>query len=355
MHKMDLGTVLGDFFDICNKIAKLSEQKIKSVLLKNPINSHLAAYEKLYEKTKPEEHIDFFLPVFVKNRFNILADRSDKWLLDGDISIQFNEGSKLANPKYRIHVSALYKKACDLRSLAKDQGKPLVKMSKDVDPSSIFPEIKYPDMFIFYLYRVFTKMLEIRQGENALPKGVEKDSIEKLTIITTKFETHLGLSQQGPGAPAPTQQQPLIPTELVAGLGDSLGSIFQTVQKIADRSGATRAPGGQMPSANQLSDLVTGFFTNPKLNNVFKSVANAVGDAQGPQEAINRALKQINNDDVVGSITGILSDTMGTVSQEPEPAQTQRDLLEFDASPATVTDMPSDVSTAPNDEPTYDQ
>ena len=162
-----------DLFDVCQNILTASDARSISSK-KNPFRTRLEKYINTYKKSDPEEHVIYFERVYEGNqRFILLGPQRDVWLTDGDIVISYGEDCGLKTD-FKMHLSVIYKKACELREEIEEE-------EKGLPNSAPRKEVLYPDQFLRCLYRIFR---EINTSENDRKKlAVHIDTLNQKTGV----------------------------------------------------------------------------------------------------------------------------------------------------------------------------
>ena len=166
------------------------------VVMLRPEEAYLNRYERIYAKTKPEEHAVYFETLYNKHKRSILAtlrpgykedfpefsDIDDKWLIVGDLVIQYGSGTAAAAScgDIRIMLSEIYKIACDLQTTANNtyQGMGLAPAEWPQDLNLIRPHI-----ILLHLMRIFYYLIDTKDKKDI---GKIVSFLEDLLGMTTR-------------------------------------------------------------------------------------------------------------------------------------------------------------------------
>lgn len=323
---MALQDLISDFTVIIEKIFSLQEKK--QVALANILRDHYNNYKIMLQKISPEDHSDFFLSPFKKNRLSILADKSDSWIREGPVYIQWNEGVKNCNPKYKINLSGIYNTALRLAKDAKESFSQLVGKEK-LSIEQMYPEVRFPDLLLYHYYKlVHYYMKQLVEGPKGIQNNSEQKDLDSLSSIIIRFEQHLGMkkesasnsNQSGTGA-----SQPI--SDIVTGL--PFGEIMNEAAKLMQTSDIKFPENTKLPSSQEFSGMIQGLFNNPQIQNFVNGLFKSIEGARTPQEAFS---KVINSKDMAQIITPPPIETQVTEIKSETKSETEENvsLVQFD-------------------------
>ncbi len=304
---MSLSDLINEFTTIVDEIFRIHEKK--SVVINNIMHEHYKNYKIMLSKINAEEHAEFFLSPFKKNKFAILADKSDAWIRDGQAVIQFNEGAKKVNPKFRIHLSNVYNVALKLAKEAKEAFSQMIGGKMSIE--ELYPEIKFPDMLLYSYYKLIKYYL-------TGPTGNDQKDLDTLSGIIAKYEQHLGIHEtkeksgkqeedsdpkgreQGRTGSSPPDYSGVINT-------DSIGKMFSMATNAMQQSGIKLPDNVKLPSGDEFSSILNGIFTNPQVQSVFNGLMKSMEGAKSPQEALSKAAQNLASKDLTSLASSITS------------------------------------------------
>ena len=310
---MSLDELLSDFVNVIEKIFELQEKKS---IKKNPLKEKFQNYQKCLSRVDISEHSDFFLSPFRKNRLPILLDKSDNWIRDGTVHIQFNEGSTKENPKYRIMLSSIYKNALNIAKEARNEFESLMGKEK-LSLTETYPQVKYPDLLLYAYYRIVHHFLKLESESSEIKPCKEgKTDVEKLTDIIQKYETHLGIKKGPTGNSAGT---PGAPGNSVSDILNSpaLGNLFNTGIELMKQNGMAPPSDFKPPSGEEISNMINGFLGNPKIKGFISTMMETMQNSKTPDQLLTGLQNKLGKE-------GLLQDLMSSVSSSSQP-QKQND------------------------------
>lgn len=174
------------------KTIELSDSFALKLGRPNSLLTSLKKYINIYEGTKPCEHFEYFEALFNKNKLGVLNTmRSDRWLRDGKVVVRWGDGIPDTSQHKCIMLSAIYKKACDLRDDIEGNG--------DKDCSDRMETI-LPDILLLHLFRMMAVSVQNEEDKEKLAKIVK----EMETILSTEPTEDISLTPstfQNPMAP----------------------------------------------------------------------------------------------------------------------------------------------------------
>lgn len=256
MEEKDLSTFdicVHGLFDTCKELMNLSEKrKLKLDNRKNGILEHLKKYINIYGKTQPEEHTDYFLKVFERNKKAILlGPQRDNWLLEGSVSITFG-GEENIKSNYIIHLSSIYVTAIRIRDeiIEELNGFPDTKNST---------EVLYPFKIMLSLYKIFHELIESPNDKN-------------------KIKTHISYLEEKIGVKKQSSN--------VGGMSELLDMAAGAAEKLT----GTKIPRDKIPQASELQDLFGGLANDPKAKNMLGGFMEKIQKGEGLGEIVNTVL-----------------------------------------------------------------
>lgn len=349
---MALQDLISDFTAIIEKVFSLQEKK--QVALVNILRDHYNNYKIMLQKVSPEDHADFFLSPFKKNKIPILADKSDSWIRDNPVHIQWNEGAKNCNPKYRINLSGIYNTSLRLAKDAKEAFSQLVGKEK-LSIEQMYPEVRFPDLLLYHYYKLvhyyLKQSLDGPKGSQATP---EQKDLDSLSSVISKFEQHLGFKKENstsndkPNTSQNSGTGTSGPMQPVAEALSSfpIGEIFSGATKVMQQSGIKLPENVKLPSTEEFSGMLQGLFNNPQVQNLFNGLMKSMEGARTPQEALSKVTSGISGQDMTGLINSMSGAvTESSVSESQSEAQSD---VKFDNSSSEKTESKTETEDSEN-------
>lgn len=271
-----------NIFDISIKIL---EEKSRRTNGTNPILRCLRRYISVYSITPREMHVQYFRELFENNANNLLNFFEDEyWLAKQDISIRCGQESndtKISerSEKRKFQISEIYKISCEMRDsvIQSTKGLPEEHQLKS-------PELKFPDLFLLYLYRVLRECIS------------NQEDIYDLTEIINVLEEDCGITIGG----QTVQQNSVNPFEGILNIGKTLlGGLSGQNGSNNLMNGLTNGLGdgsnGQMFFEN-ITKTLSPLLQNEGIQNLTKEIApNLQGDNINIAESMGKFLSMVQN------------------------------------------------------------
>lgn len=338
---MSLNESFDNFFTACRQILTSYREKNIKIINRDIISDYFGKYEKVVAKTLAREHSKFFLAAFERNRTDILADKSDKWLRTGNVYIQFNEGAEEVNPKFKINLSNIYSRAVELRNKAETDFKSMNITGKDI--SMIFPEVAYADLLIYrfltLIYDFIQYNVDIAKEEVKVLGKPSDESFSKyipdakdLKVIITKMENHMSDNKVGGMIKLP---QSVLTNSRAAQNNNPLanldfGTLFKTMASgLGDKSGG-----------NNIGNLVSKFAENSKVKDLMNNIGESLSGNKEPGEVIASIAST-----VMSKAPAVLEEVQKEMATMPSPIPPPEDNLVIVEDKGTQTEDISEVIT----------
>ena len=257
----------------------------KDKYLKNPVKVYLRKYKRIYDKTLPSEHFDYFLSVYERNRTGVLNGlKSDNWLQQGHdnkgIVIQFGEGIPDIAKDKRIMLSVIYRKACDLR----DEAEARLEGLPDDACQEEFDLIR-AEAIQLHLYRIFHLLCDDVKDKDKL-RDIVEDLEDNLGVVeTTKVENNAAPNMAG------------------------LGSIFNIATEALGKAGIKPPDGTSPPNAQDINKVLGTVFNNPDTTNTISGIFSKPSGCQAIGEALSTVVTELNSPQVKEAIAGSIQNT----------------------------------------------
>lgn len=256
----------------------------------NAIMNCLTKYEQVYKHTEPDEHYDYFINLYRRNRLvalNIL--QNDKWLVDGSHIIQYGEGVTGVSKQNRIMLTAIYRKAVELRDAAE---KRLDEMAALGGETTEEPDLNRPEIILLHLYRILALLIE----------GEDKS---KLCSIVDQLEVRLQI-KEGESAPQSS------------GNG-GLGGLFDIATNMLGKMGIQTPQGMPPPNEQEFGNVLNTVFNNPQTQTTITSIFAKMQGCTDINQAVTTMLGELNNKELTEAITGSISTTANTAISQALP------------------------------------
>lgn len=237
----------------------------------SPVSKYLKNYIKVYNITKPEEHIPLFSKVYNENKLAINRSiKSLSWIVDDEVTVRFGDDKE--SRKYSIMLSAIYRACKEISQAFEDRIKKLPEKLK-VKETSSGEEMKYPHRFQLMLYRIFREVAEERD------QTVLTERIRELEEIT------------GDVSETPT-------VDLLGGGG--LDGIVKMVSGLLQNNGqGLKLPEGiKFPSGDEIGQALSGIVNSEST----QSLLNSVGGGGEIKETLNKVLTNENTKTLISDV-----------------------------------------------------
>ena len=221
------GTIVIQLLELCGEV-QAANDSAKALTRPNPVTRALKKYLAYFNKTSPEEHIEYFQEVYRKFRVSLLEKSdSDYWIDKCKISIRYGE------TEGEVKLSNIY-------HTAKSRAKDVADTREGLDVEEISVEEDRPLYIRLYMYRIFLQILH----------DDFKADTDKLKTAIASFEKDLDVK---PGGKAPTRDFSSIPFlgETIKKLGVNLpegtmDAVFKTAGDIFNNPATAEKIGLQL-------------------------------------------------------------------------------------------------------------
>ncbi len=286
---MPLNESFNNFFTICRLILSTYRDKNIKIINRDIIAECFTAYDKTVAKTLPKDHSKYFLAAFDRNRIDILADKSNEWIKNGNVYIQLNEGTDNMKTKFRIHLSNIYNRACELTEKANKEFASLPLNSKH-DISNLYPEVAYVDLLLYRFLCLIHDFMEynvdvLKEEIKALGKSSDENlthylsEMKDIKLLISKYAKHMSVNNVKSMVKAPevTSTSKTENNNPMAGLQNlDLSALIKTI---------TSGMGGKNGGAN-IANAVSKITENPKVKSLIQDTMNTFNNSKDAQEAL---------------------------------------------------------------------
>jgi len=293
-------------FDVSVKILE-EKTKRSSSNMTNPLLRSLRRYISVYTITDKEMHFTYFDDLFHSHADDFLNFFEDEyWLSKQDLSIRCGQESNdpqiiERSEKRKFNLSEIYSIACQIRENSIESLKGLPQQEHEN------PEMKYPDFFLLYLYRIFELC------------ATDENDKQELREIIHVLEEDCGITIAG--QQVPKHNNPLegilgMAKNLFSGLNGSTGTNIDTTTIFPDISKTI----GTVFQHENIKKLTEEMAPAVQGENVAESMGKFFNLIQNP-DFIDKALKNI--------ISAVPAETMDTLTKSAQVISEQgQDLLQ---------------------------
>jgi len=296
----------------------LEKEKTKILKGKNPILVSLNKYQKVLERTLPEEHEEYFLKVYKRYRIPILSNKNDRWLRKSQIKITYDD------TKIRILLSAIYNVACNL---ADESEKRLEGFPDDAYEECM--DLIRKDIILLHLYRVFREF------------APEKDQ-EQLSSIIREYEEVLGLEPDNSvSTSSKATSAPENPMGALSSLMNNLVSGLSQTAKDNDISPEEMPDFGKMVS----SVLENGAIKNAVQALMGSMAEGGVGVGEEGPASFDTVIKGVANSLTSPDFKDTMAKTMASLQEPTEGPKGEE--APIDTTPHTSPNGPASLEPPP--------
>ena len=237
----------------------------------------LNRYFEIYKQMDPSEHYIYFENLLQRHKLSILDSlNNDDWLKN-DIVIQFGEHIKGFNKKcenIKIMLSEIYICACFLRSSAE---KTLSDLSSDLSKSNV--DLIRPSIILLHLMRIFYILCD------------EEQLKPSLGIIVTQLENDLNIKNKTIPIPQTNLLSNFNPADAIS----LITSMFSSATSALKSSGVELPDDFQLPSNEQMSQVLTNVLENEGTKNILNTLSNSLKSKQDVGSTIQSLLASVND------------------------------------------------------------
>lgn len=273
----DSSELLQDFYDISAKILDEHATKIK-ISTNSIVQDRLSAYQKASRENQLIEHRNLFLEVFKTYRTHILSDKSDKWLLDGEISIQWvplKKREKESKKKEQLNISVIYKRSTEICNACTDKFKKIPKV-EGLNIADFHPESRFVNTFLVKLYSIFEFFLS--HDDLGTPLSSDTDDLIKLRKVIKKYQD---LSPKSQAVTTTSSGKEEVSTQT------------QTSQS---------APAANPLAGFDLGKMLGSLMQNSSIKNIMGSLEGIVSSNDSPQEKMQKAFARFADPELFKSV-----------------------------------------------------
>lgn len=248
------------------------------------MRSALTKYINIYEKTKPEEHHDYFRNLFVKNKVAALAViKTDDWLKQEGVTVVFGDGTPHAQKGISVRISYIYRLALE----NKDKAEIRLKGLPDQASAECYELIRN-EIILLHLYRIFREIV------------IDADDKAAISSIVSHYERILNMKEGDSKATTPSPNDPLsaLGPNPIQGLSSIFSSMMGSMQNI--NTNMANGGTGPLPALNgdamkDMSTMLNGVLNNPSTQSIVSQIFGGLQGAKDPMSALS-GLGQTLND-----------------------------------------------------------
>ena len=299
-----------------------------------PEMTALKRYLNIYTSMKPEEHYCFFETFYNRNRIDILnCLKSDKWIKNGKLVIQFGEGIQGLSEKCKdrkIMLSDIYVIACDLQETAEKSIDGIdEKFANDIKEKDFIR----PNILLLHLMRIFYYL---------------NDGIDKVQLgeIVSKLEDDLGIQSD-----RKTVVKSQLQTTSDGDGEEGLSSIFTMAINMMEKMGIKPPPNMKTPTNKEISQVVSRVFNNDATQGAIEKMFSSLQGCTDFSSAVQTVVKNVTDPETMGAIQESVIQTAQIASQMPSSMP-----MSMPMSSNTPSNMPSHMSShMPSDHMPFNQ
>ena len=264
----------------------------------------LRKYLSVYDRTKPEEHYQYFEALFGRKRPDILKSLDDdSWLRNGRVVIQFGELIK-NNPELEerrkqlcIMLSQIFNIAIDLQTKAEEMletvGESLVQTSNK--------DLIRPNILLLHLFRIFYYLNEGRDKQ-------------QLGIILTKLEDELGIKKKT----VDLFKETPIPSATGSG-ASAIGGLYTMAAELMGKFGF--APPADMvpPTEEQIGTVMNSVFSNETTQAAIGNMVASLKDCTDLGSSIQTIMKTVGDPATIEAFQGTINETVKSAMENKVP------------------------------------
>lgn len=250
----------------------------------------LNRYLTIYNSMIPEEHYQYFEMLFGRRRSEILNTLQDRnWLRGTKTIIQFGEGLNAGKDleqkrkQVKIMLSDIFTIAYGLQETAEQSIEELGREFSDGSKDLIRPSI-----LLLHLMRIFYYLNE----------GSDK---EQLGRIVTQLEDELGVVKKSVAG----GEKKSLPFET-----SGLSGLVSLATGLMEKMGMKAPEGMKVPSEQQISDAVTGIFTNEGTQSAIQGIFSSLGGSDGIGSVIEKFVKGASDPETMQAFTGSIKNVV---------------------------------------------
>lgn len=262
----------------------------------------LTKYQTIYNNMHPEEHYMYFETLYNRNRNKILNTlKDDSWLRDGDIIIQFGEGTKTTKEieqkrkLVRIMLSKIFLIACDLQEKAESRLQGLEGLDQNDFESVGGKDLLRPNIILLHLMRIFYY----------LNSGSDKS---KLGEIVTHLETDLGITTKTVNNDTLNLVNKTLNNQTAPPSG-GLSSLFTMATSMMEKIGYKPPPDMKAPSEADITNVIGSVFNNEATQNALHGMFASIQGCNDFGTAVQAVVKNVTDPKTMQAIQTSVAQT----------------------------------------------
>jgi hypothetical protein len=263
----------------------------------------LKRYLAIYNKTQPEDHYKYFETMYNRNRSEVLNTlKSDKWLREEKLVIQYGEGTKTTpeleekRKQVRIMLSVIYNIAVDLQEKAQ---KRLDGFDEKMREGAGDKDLIRPSIITLHLFRIFYYLTD---GSDKQPLGE----------IVSQIETELGVSKKTVDL-AGVSSTATAPTGALSGL-------FTLATSMMEKMGVKPPEGMVPPTEDAIQNVIGKVMNNTVTQNAMQNMFSSLKDCNDLGQAIQTVVKQVTDPATMGAIQQTVMQSAEVTAQQNKQA-----------------------------------
>lgn len=238
-------------------------------------------YTKVYNRMKPNEHIEHYETLYNANRRQFLSVLDDdKFLRNGNLYVSVLKLTRDSEPVHRtiekqarIPISNIYRMACELRDahIAAYDGYDGI-----VVPESNTDELR-PQIILLHLFRIFYHIITT-SDQTALGK------------IVTTLESNLGVKTRTvvtPGISAASASD--------IATGGGLSSLFTMATSLMSKMGLNPPENIKPPSESEITNVISQVFNSQHTQNAIQGMMSSLQGCNDFESAVGTVIKSVSD------------------------------------------------------------
>jgi hypothetical protein len=251
----------------------------------------LNRYLSIYNKTKPEEHFEYFENLYNRKRADILnCLEDDRWIKNGRLFIQWGEGMQdmpTVCRQIKICLSDIFSMACDVQLKAE---KSLDGIDEKFAQAAGGKDLIRPNILLLHLLRIFY----------CLHDGSDKNDLGR---IVAKLETDLGIKNKT------SLNEPWKVTPSVSSAKSGLSGLFSMATGMMKNFGIEPPAGMKEPTEEEITTVISSVFNNEATQNAIQGMFTSLQGCNDISSAISTVVKNVTDPATMEAIQGSVNQT----------------------------------------------
>jgi hypothetical protein len=308
--------LIGDLIAIMEQVNTIFSESsnFSGVSLGNPEQKSLKKYKKFYTRRQSGNlHAEDFRLLLNRFKHQFLKG-DDQFIIDGAIMIRSQEEAPDSNPKVKIMLSSIYKRAVNISDTAtKRKASGLASAIKDAADKIVLPEKMLQILYKIFIILDPESKSKYTKHIDKLTKHIEKNSPQDQKISSEAKSQNVADSKDQKSASF-TSGAPAT---------GGIASMINSLRPVLENSGMPIPPDSKMPSDQEINALFSGILQSDMLKNIigsFGSVATSMQNGQSPIPDLSK----MNGEEIKATLSNIaqpLINSAVTQMQTQPPSQ----------------------------------